>query len=389
MGYDGSSSLKRVSPAKKIGIAGIDFTNLTSGNNINNLNVDSNASVEDFNLENMIGSSFESWLANNYDCQEIENDNYTLQSVTDAGDNILISAYSKNDGYSRLYLYNKQSGSLVGKIGLPNKAHVGGVSLDQGNGVLYVSGDDGAVLAFDYKDIINMLDNNISNSHGSEQFKKTKRNVDIDLNHFFSGTKINISKEITAKPGVTEVGKSSTLYYKNGYLYVGTFHNVKVGELLRFKVNYNRNSDGDITSISKNGDSIKWKIPPRTQGVAIYNKNSDTYLVTTHSVGPIANSIVSLFEVENENSKLKLLGQKEINKTQLEGIHIADDGTMFYSFEKTDKDSVVVSSFDKLYSDIKNGVDKPGLVKVAQEASGFVGEYIEPVANDLAKKITG
>ena len=44
---------------------------------------------------------------------------------------------------------------------------------------------------------------------------------------------------------------------------------------------------------------------------------------------------------------------------------------------------------DKLYSDIKNGVDKPGLVKVAQEASGFVGEYIEPVANDLAKKITG
>ena len=35
MGYDGSSSLKRVSPAKKIGIAGIDFTNLTSGNNIN------------------------------------------------------------------------------------------------------------------------------------------------------------------------------------------------------------------------------------------------------------------------------------------------------------------------------------------------------------------
>ena len=84
-----------------------------------------------------------------YELQEKYSD-YVMQGMTVVGDEIWIAAY---DFYSRnnsvLYIVDK-SGNLKQIIDLGIKAHAGGIAFDTKNEILWVTGSDGLVYAFDW-----------------------------------------------------------------------------------------------------------------------------------------------------------------------------------------------------------------------------------------------
>ena len=83
---------------------------------------------------------------------EIINSNFTPQSITTVGNSYLVSAYKVGEK-SRIYIYDKTTNKLTGEIILNNQAHVGGISYDEKNDVLYVSGSKGKVKIYDYRQI--------------------------------------------------------------------------------------------------------------------------------------------------------------------------------------------------------------------------------------------
>lgn len=116
---------------------------------------DMSADVCEFLLDNLkmtyknsFDSNFKNGSALKKDLyyQAIFDDNYTPQGITIVGNKVIISAYQE-DKKSRLYIFNPDNSSYY-IVGLDNKSHVGGVSYDEVNHVLLVTGSKGAVNAY-------------------------------------------------------------------------------------------------------------------------------------------------------------------------------------------------------------------------------------------------
>ena len=100
--------------------------------------------------ENSFNDNFKNGTALKTDLyyQAIFNNGYTPQGITIVGNKVIISAY-KEDTYARLYIFNPDNNNFY-IVELDNKAHVGGVSYDDVNHVLLVTGSNGSVNAYNY-----------------------------------------------------------------------------------------------------------------------------------------------------------------------------------------------------------------------------------------------
>ena len=80
--------------------------------------------------------------------------NYVMQGMTKVGDKLLISAYDiSSHGNTVLYELGKK-GDLVGIIDTGMKCHGAGIGYDSLNNLLWITGSDGYVYAFDWSGLI-------------------------------------------------------------------------------------------------------------------------------------------------------------------------------------------------------------------------------------------
>lgn len=213
------------------------------------------------------------------DYSNIRQEKYIVQGYTVIDDEIVISAYNPGDP-SKLYFYDKNKEKFKRSVTLNSKAHVGGVTYDDKNKIIFVTGSLGRVMSFNKKDL-----------------KPIKNNISLE--------------------GITNINMA-TIYYHNKKLYAATF-GIR-GKLFEIEYEYNKE---EITL-----KSIKqiFKTGLATQGIAFY-KN---YLVVSSSYGKGVKSKLSIYD---KDKNYKLVNKRTVVQSGLEGIYMDKEGFLTGIFE--------------------------------------------------------
>ena len=265
----------------------------------------------------------------------IKREGFTVQSITEIEDKVIISAYRRKN-YSRLYIYDIYSSELEGVIILDNKAHVGGISYDHDRNVLYVTGSKGEINSYDYDVIRNMhKEKNYIINLSDNVERPVEEQLEIKINNNICVKKFDSDAE------------ASTIYYYDNRLYVATFNPVGDGYLYSYKVDYDQDNKS-ITIIDEH--TKKYKIGPRVQGIAITNINDKNYLFCSQSIG-IANSSILAYEISEE--KVEYIGKTYLKDYGLEGIAIDDDNYLVGIFEHNER-PILVKKVETLLKEISN-----------------------------------
>ena len=177
----------------------------------------------------------------------------------------------------------------------------------------------------------------------------------------------------------TKVGKSSTLYQKDGKLYVATFDGIHKGEVVEYETKVAQNTSGAKTFQSH--ITNKYEIEPRTQGIAEVNYNNKDYLVTTQSIG-FTSSQITLYE-KNGNS-IQEVGKYSGLQKGLEGITVkGNELTMCYETGIKNTSRITMNELVKKCSSGKYNPSLP--TKMARFGGGVLYNSQEFV-NKLFKK---
>ena len=230
------------------------------------------------------------------DYSNIYKDGFTVQGFCVTSDYYLVSAYSKGC-LSRVYLY-KKDGVLDKYVVLDNKAHVGGITYDNVNGILYITGRYGKINCYSYNEFIS---------------GKVKV-IDSD---------INISNDLEGHVS------AATLYYYGGSLYICTCS--CNGSMIKYDLKYKNNK---IIIVDKN---IHRCLPSCIQGLVVFECNEMLYYLISQSYSKLK-SIIKLYDYDN-----RFIGQKIIGFKGLEGFDMDSFGNINCIFENGVSKSVILN----------------------------------------------
>lgn len=311
-----------------------DFTNFNKATNIINVSTE----IIDALGTNAVSLSTRTFKDITY--QNIISDGFTPQGVTNIGSSLLISAY-KNGELSRVYIYDSLTKKYEGKVILDNKAHVGGITYDKENKILFTTGSNGSVNAYNYEVINEIMSSKKDDSIDGftiniNDYKKANNNI-------YQKIKIDCDININYKDNMDS--NASTIYYYNGRIYVGSFEGTKQGDLVSYRFNYDENNN----TIKKSDLKVS-SLPAVTQGIAITEYNNNMYLVTAQSVG-ITNSSITIYESSPNNKEMKPK-RLYLNERGIEGIQIRDNGEVIAVFENG-KTEVLSTNIEKLNEQAK------------------------------------
>lgn len=261
---------------------------------------------------------FGNTMLSTIDYYQILQDGWTVQGYTKIsdknGEKILITAHASEQINSRLYIYDEKTGALDTVITLNYNEHVGGISYDSDNDILWIAGDDGKVHSYDYSKI----------KEAKETFQKSKSNDPLRINfNDRNYSNIEIPNSIDAKKIVDssqhhQDGMDS-VYYHDGKLYSCTYSGK--GELLESELVITRDNSG--INISDN-TKIVGELNGATQGIALYEEDGKTYVITASSAAyATTQSRITKWELTDKG--LNPIGYKYIDHKGLEGIEIEDD----------------------------------------------------------------
>ena len=248
--------------------------------------------------------------------QAIFDDNYTPQGITIVGNKVIISAY-QDDKKSRLYIFNPDNNSYY-IVGLDNKSHVGGVSYDEVNHVLLVTGSNGTVNAYNYDAMEAIASKSASESYSG-------KTVFLDLtDNVGTKQKIKLSSNINMNYEKMENGNKLT-GYNAGSVYVDTKSNqifinrfAKDGKLVYGDLVYDKDKGRYTMENPKSMD-----IDNGVQGVATYHKDGNTYLVESRSYAGTSSQITVRDITKGKNV---LVGTKKFDNKYMESIHVDENG---------------------------------------------------------------
>lgn len=268
--------------------------------------------------KNSFDSNFKNGTALKTDLyyQAIFDNDFTPQGITIVGNKVIISAYKK-DEYSRLYIFNPDNNSYY-IVGLDNKSHVGGVSYDEVNHVLLVTGSNGAVNAYNYDAMESIASKSTSESYNGKTVilnlannAGTKQKIKLDSN-------INMNYEKMANGNKLTGYNAGSVYVdtKSNQIFINRF--AKDGKLVYGDLVYDKDKG---TYTMKNPKSMD--IDNGVQGVATYHKGGNTYLVESRSYAGTSSQIT----VRNiTNGKNILVGTKKFDNKYMESIHVDENG---------------------------------------------------------------
>lgn len=264
---------------------------------------DKSFSLDDDNL------LFKNTIIFNY--KNIYDDNYVVQGFCIANDYCLVTAYNKFGARSRVYLYEK-TGVFKKYVDLDNSSHVGGISYDYLNNIIYITGSLGKINAYDYYELIS---GNI-----------VKYDSDIDISSVIEGTV-----------------SAATLYFYNNKLYVCTFEGI--GKMVIFDLEVSKNK---IIVVDK---KLINNLPSAIQGICVFKKDDKLYYLFSQSYSKL-NSCIKLFD-----SKFSFLGQTKLKEIGIEGIDIDYSGNICSIFENG-IDKIKKVHISELTHRISNSLEK-------------------------------
>lgn len=225
----------------------------------------------------------------NFNYENIYNDKFVVQGFCISKDYCMISAYSRDNLNSRIYLYEK-SGSFNKFVELNNDAHVGGISYDYVNDIVFVTGSKGKINAYDYSELI------------SGSIKEYQCNVDI-------------SKVLDG------IVSAATVYFYKNSLYICTFSNV--GRMVKFNIEIDRRKKViDIKEYTVYND-----LPACIQGVCVFEDNDELFYLFSQSFGRLK-SIIKVYD-----SNFNFIGQNVLKSIGIEGIDLDYIGNVVCVFE--------------------------------------------------------
>lgn len=180
-------------------------------------------------------------------------------------------------------------GSYLGYIKLNDNPHVGGITYDEDNDILYITGKNGNIIAFDNR-VINAT---LANGNYNKCL--------IDLSNIDDRTaEINNDISISCNISIEDLGKAASTYYYDGILYASTFNGRDNGKMRAFKINVKYENGKKIIDYD---ELYTTDIPPLVQGIAITEYKDKKYLLVTQSMGPIADGKILTYEFDENGNK--------------------------------------------------------------------------------------
>lgn len=231
-------------------------------------------------------------------------DKMVPQGLTKVDDRYLISSYDyEGSQKSTIYVCDKD-GNLENECNLDMRAHVGGISYDKNNDLIWVAASNGYVNAYNTNE---MLSN-------KENHRICSLNVGKGCKNYMNPLKNSISY----------------LTVDGNYLYVGSFSLFKNGVVKKYLI---ENNNGEINlSLER-----KFKVPTKVQGMTIYRKNNKEYLILSRSFGENSPSVIQIFTFKDDiNDYSNPLVKSVCYKTDamIEQI-IIDENNLYALFESS------------------------------------------------------
>lgn len=197
--------------------------------------------------------------------------NMVPQGITTTDDYILTSCYdAKGDNNSVIITLEKETGALVNVCELDNKAHVGGISYDEENNLIWVAASSGNINAYNATKV-------------TEQYQVNAKYKDLFVGKGLKNYKCPWKNSVA----------SLTVY--EGKLYVGSFQANSNGLI---KV-YNIQEEKSENKIYLNYET-EFTIPAQVQGISFYNNGENTYLLLSRSFGKYAASVIQIFKYDED-----------------------------------------------------------------------------------------
>lgn len=227
------------------------------------------------------------------------------QGLTKADENFLISSYDYNKEKSSVVYVCDNNGNILNECALGIQAHVGGIAFDKENNLIWIAANNGYVNAY-------------SSSTITEKEEDSNPLWTFDVGegcqHYINPWKNSISY----------------LSVDGNYLYVGSFSLFKNGLVKKYLIINNNNNIS--LSLQKS-----FKVPTKVQGLTIYHKDDQDYIIFSRSFGENIPSVLQIYKYQEDiddytNSKLNSVCYK--TDAMMEQI-IIDNNTLYALFESS------------------------------------------------------
>lgn len=212
----------------------------------------------------------------------VPQNNYVPQGIALVGDYVLTSNFDYyKDKNSAICVIDKD-GKLVHKCILDHDAHVGGIAYDEVNGLLFVTGYSGYILAYDIEDILHK---------DKVTAKYSNINVGDGLSNYV----------------YPWVNSASFISIHNNELLVGNFSLRNTGKVKRYKYSI-VDDEIQLEYVSS------FKIPDMVQGITFYKKDDKEYIIFSRSYGRDCPSVMQIFRYSED---IKNYGDEKLVSSSL------------------------------------------------------------------------
>lgn len=198
----------------------------------------------------------------------VPQNNYVPQGIALVGDYVLTSNFDYYKDKNSMICVIDKDGKLVHKCMLDHDAHVGGIAYDEVNGLLFVTGYSGYILAYDIEDILHK---------DKVTAKYSNINVGDGLSNYV----------------YPWMNSASFISIHDNELLVGNFSLRNTGKVKRYKYS--------IVEDEINLEYVSsFKIPDMVQGITFYKKDDKEYIIFSRSYGRDCPSVMQIFRYSED-----------------------------------------------------------------------------------------
>ena len=212
----------------------------------------------------------------------VPQNNYVPQGIALVGDYVLTSNFDYYKDKNSMICVIDKDGKLVHKCILDHDAHVGGIAYDEVNGLLFVTGYSGYILAYDIEDILHK---------DKVTAKYSNINVGDGLSNYV----------------YPWVNSASFISIHDNELLVGNFSLRNTGKVKRYKYSIVED-EIQLEYVSS------FKIPDMVQGITFYKKDDKEYIIFSRSYGRDCPSVMQIFRYSED---IKNYGDEKLVSSSL------------------------------------------------------------------------
>lgn len=236
----------------------------------------------------------------NYECLEMLPELNTMvpQGIALGGEYTYVSMYDSLKLKKSIICVLDNECKLVNKVNLDCYSHVGGISYDEVNNLLWVSGTNGSVRVYDVCDFLDKTD---------VEAKYVNEDIGSDLINYRGQQAI------------------SYLTVEDNKLYVGNFRLYTNGVMKIYDID------------CEDGIKLEYfneiNVPSKVQGVTFYNTDETKYILFARSYGTCNDSVIQVYKYSDDMDCSKDKYFTLMVDPMLEQVQIDGDGNLYSVYE--------------------------------------------------------